>query len=166
MEKLSKGHIEFQRRKMNVKVAAQTLSSSVADAIEFLMKSGHPDFADAHGTIFFIRTVDQLFDLLNSRSPFGKGFTKPLFLHDAARWKGIVERSVNYLIKLTDKAGLPLIQHRRKCFVLGFITALTSIRDLSCHLLGRPENPFKYVLTYKMSQDHLELLFACIRGKN
>ena len=50
--KLSKGHIEFQRHKMNVKVAAQTLSSSVDDAIEFLMKSGHSELADAYGTIF------------------------------------------------------------------------------------------------------------------
>ena len=33
-------------------------------------------------------------------------------------------------------------------------------------LLSREVEPFKYILTYKMSQDHLELLFACIRGKN
>ena len=26
--------------------------------------------------------------------------------------------------------------------------------------------PVKYILTYKMSQDHVELLFSCIRGKN
>ena len=75
------------------------------------------------GPLFFIRIVDQLLDLLNSRSPFDKGFKKPLFLHDATRWKGIVERYVNYLIKLTDKAGLPLVKHRRKRFALGFITA-------------------------------------------
>ena len=164
--RLAKGHIEFQRHKMNVKVAAQTLSSSVADAIEFMMKSGHPDFADAQGTIRFIRVIDQLFDLLNSRSPFGKGFKKPLFLHDSARWKSTVQKSISYLIKLSDKSGTPLIKHRRKTFVLGFIVALTSIRDLACLLLARSEHPFKYVLTYKCSQDHLELLFACIRGKN
>ena len=35
--KISKGHIEFHRQKMNVKVAAETLSSSVADAIQYLM---------------------------------------------------------------------------------------------------------------------------------
>ena len=70
---------------MNVKVAAQTPSSSVADAKEFLMKSEYPDFVDAHRVILFIRTVDQLFYVLNSRIPFGKGFKKPLFLHDAGR---------------------------------------------------------------------------------
>ena len=77
-----------------------------------------------------------------------------------------VERSTIYLIKLTNKSGIPLIQHRRKCFVLGFIISLTSIRDLAVHLLTRAENSFKYILTYKMCQDHLELLSACIRGKN
>ncbi|CAK8674242.1 unnamed protein product [Clavelina lepadiformis] len=38
---LSVSHIEFQKHKMKVKFAAQTISSSVADAIEFLMKYGH-----------------------------------------------------------------------------------------------------------------------------
>ena len=79
--KLSKGHIEFQRQKMNFKVAAQTLSSSVADAIEYLMTSGHPKFADAEGTIRFICIIDKLFDQFNSRNPFGKGFKKPLSLY-------------------------------------------------------------------------------------
>ena len=81
------GHIGFQRHKMNVKVAAQTLSSSVADAINFLMKSAHPELVDAQGTIHFIRLVGQLFDLMNPRSPFRKGFKKPFFIHDSKRWK-------------------------------------------------------------------------------
>ena len=80
--KLGRSHTEFQRHKMNVKVAAQTLSSSVADALEFLMLAGHPNFTDASGTIRFIRIIDRLFDLMNSRSPFSKGYKKPLFLHD------------------------------------------------------------------------------------
>ena len=44
---------------MNVRLAAQTLSSSVADVIEFLDKSTHlPSFCDSHGTVKFIRTID------------------------------------------------------------------------------------------------------------
>ncbi|KAG5869148.1 hypothetical protein JTB14_031129 [Gonioctena quinquepunctata] len=35
--RLRKGHIEWRRQKMKVNLAAQTLSSSVADALEFLM---------------------------------------------------------------------------------------------------------------------------------
>ena len=33
-------------------------------------------------------------------------------------------------------------------------------------MLTRTDNLFRYVLTYKFSQDHIELLFSCIRGKN
>ena len=42
--KISNRHIAYHRHKMNVKISAQTLSSSVADAIEFLMLSNHPSF--------------------------------------------------------------------------------------------------------------------------
>ena len=48
---------------MKVKVAAQTLSSSVADALEFLLHFGHPLFSDAEGTIEFIRAIDKMFDI-------------------------------------------------------------------------------------------------------
>ena len=164
--KLSKKHIEFQRHKMNVKVAAQTLSSSVADAIEYLMHCQHPSFQGAEGTILFIRTIDKLFDMLNSKSPFGKGFKKPLRLGDQDFWQKSFDEAITYLSKLTDFNGTPLLKHRRKTFVLGLITASKSIVSLSQELLTLPENPFKYVLSYKFSQDHLELLFACIRGRN
>jgi len=164
--KLAKGHIEFQRQKMNVKVAAQTLSSSVADAIEYLMTSGHPKFADAEGTIRFIRIIDKLFDLLNSRNPFAKGFKKSLCLYDAARWNSTIDTSISYLLSLTDKSGVPLIRHRRKTFILGFIAASKSVRELAYLLLTRKDNPFQYILACKFPQDHLELLFACIHGKN
>ncbi len=42
---------------------------------------------------------------------------------------------------------------------------MCSVLSISQSLLQRDENPFKYILTYKFSQDHIELLFACIRGK-
>ena len=72
--KLSNQHVEFERHKMHVKIAAQTLSSSVADAIDFLSIAHQPGYEDCSGTVKFIRTIDRLFDLLNSRNPFGKGF--------------------------------------------------------------------------------------------
>ena len=32
-------------------------------------------------------------------------------------------------------------------------------------MFSLPTNPFKYLLTYKFSQDHIELLFSCIRSR-
>ena len=44
--------------------------------------------------------------------------------------------------------------------------ASLSISDIANHLLSKAINPFSFILTYKFSQDNLELLFAFIRGKN
>jgi len=164
--KLSKSHVQFHRHKMNVRIAAQTLSSSVADALQFLMDSGHPDCSDAAGTIHFIRVIDRLFDIFNIKSLYGKGFKTPLFKNNFNMWNSVIQKSIRYLSSLTDVNNVPMLQHRRKTFVLGMIINSRSIISLGCTLLNRADNTFKYLLTYKTSQDHLELLFACIRGKN
>ena len=54
--KFSAQHLQFQKHKMNVRLAAQTLSSSVADAIEFLDVSMKlPHFKNSQATVNFIR---------------------------------------------------------------------------------------------------------------
>lgn len=54
--KLSKKHLDWKNMKMKVRLAAEVLSSSVADALEYL--SIHdPRFKDAGATIEFIRKV-------------------------------------------------------------------------------------------------------------
>ena len=59
---------------MNVSLAAQTLSSSVAAAIDFLRKESQVEnFAGSEATTDFIRKVDLAFDLLKSRNPLAKG---------------------------------------------------------------------------------------------
>jgi hypothetical protein len=63
---------------MKVKTAAQTFSSSVADALQYLMNAKHPKFLDAQPTIKFIRNFNRMFDILNARNPHGKGFKQPI----------------------------------------------------------------------------------------
>lgn len=94
--KLGKSHIEWENKKMNVKIAAQTLSSSTADALEFLQKQGLEEFANCGETIIFIRTKDRIFDFLNTSNPFGKGYKKPIFLNN---------------IQLLESKLLPLIEY-------------------------------------------------------
>ena len=147
--KLSKKHIAFQRHKMNVSIAAQTLSSSVADALEFLMLANHPYFADAGGTIKFIRVIDKLFDLLNSRNLHAKGFKRPLKAIDKALWLNTIKESTEYLSQLKTYQGVSILKHRRKTFALGLITTAFSIRDIAKELLFRSIDPFPFLLTYK-----------------
>ena len=67
---------------------------------------------------------------------------------------------------MTDANGAPLIKHRRKTFVLGLIVAAKFLQHLAYEILTLNVHPFKFCLTYKLSQDHLKLLFSCIRGMN
>ena len=72
---LNINHIVWQRHKMEVNLAVQTLSSSVANALEFLNDDFKvPDFKGCGPTMQFIRKIDRVFDILNSRNPYGKGF--------------------------------------------------------------------------------------------
>jgi hypothetical protein len=164
--KISTEHIEFERHKMNVSLAAQTLSASVANAIEFLDKVLQmSEFEESAATVKFIKIVDRLFDTLNSRNPHGKGFKQPLKNVNIPHWENSLETTAQYLLNLKSSSGQLLITHRRKTFILGFVITIKSTIEMAKQMLTLPQDPFKYVLTYKYSQDHIELLFSCIRAK-
>ena len=54
--------------------------------------------------------------------------------------------------------------HRCKTFVIECVTTILSTIEMADEMFNM-ENPFKYLLTHKFSQDHIELLFSCIRAK-
>ena len=168
--KLSSNHLKFQKHKMNVRLAAQTLSSSVANAIEFLDKSSQlPTFCDSHGTVKFICTIDRVFDMLNSRNPIAKGFKTPLRPNSKDTWEEIFMSTANYLLALKthtpEGTGQLLSTSQRKTFVIGFVACIKSTISMATEMFSLSTNPFKYLLTYKFSQDHVELLFSCIRSR-
>jgi len=78
--KLSKEHINFYNKKMNVRLAVQIISSSVADAIDFLRKAGNQDFINSEATTEFIRIFDRLFDITNVRNSWGTVIQIPFII--------------------------------------------------------------------------------------
>ena len=158
--KLNLQHIVFKNKIMNVALAAQTLSSSVADAIDYLRKIGHPAFQGSEETVKFIRTIDRTFDLLNSRNPYGKGYKQPIRPESLNYYEGLVLELSKYISSLSID-GTPILNHRRKTFAVGFMACLKSLLPLSSSLFTCG---LKYFLSYKISQDHIELLFNCIRN--
>ncbi len=166
--KLSPKHLEFEKHKMKVNLAAQTLSSSVADAIENLDNVMElPNFKDSQETVIFCRTIDRLFDMLNSRNPLGKGYKQPLRLNTQDIWESTLRSTADYLLSLkTDTVPAQLLStHPRKTFIIGFVADIKSTIEMAHEMLSSTNNPFKYVLTYKYSQDHVELFFSCIRAQ-
>ena len=109
---------------MNVRLAAQTLSSSVANAIEFLEKSLKlPEFQNSNGTVEFLRTIDKLFDMLNSRNPLGNGFKTPLKLVNKSVWEEIFTSSAHYLLSLKTDTETPQLLSKSHCSSLLLLLA-------------------------------------------
>lgn len=148
---------------LQVALAAQTLSSSVADGLEFASELGYPDLRQVGATALFVRVFDQLFDVLNSRTPAATGYKAPVTRNNLPDIECLFRDSETFIMSL-EIDDRPIVQTNKKTGFLGFIFCMRSLFLLSKELLFRFESPFAYVLSYKMSQDHLELLFNSIRG--
>ncbi|GFR58231.1 THAP domain-containing protein 9 [Elysia marginata] len=164
-KKLTNKHINFNNVKMKVNIAAQTLSSSVATAIDHLRDDLKlPQFQGSEETCAFIRHIDRLFNLLNCKNPFAKGFKAALSERNQGNWKPFLQNIQLYLLSLQEPSGLPLHQGRRNQCVLGFMITARSTLKLAEDLLGKES--YRYLLTYKFSQDHIEMFFGKIRQRS
>ena len=161
--KLTSKHIHFQKQKMNVKLAAQTLSNSVAKALQYAQLIKCKGFDDCQGTVQLISLIDKMFDVFNSRTPAAKGFKGPLSLGNLESVSSFLLEARAVLLNLRDMTGKKLCEGKRKICVLGFVFNIDSLLQLASELIVGPSAPMRYLLTYKFSQDHLELLFSAIR---
>lgn len=105
--------------------------------------------------------MDTAFDVLNSKSQFGKRNRSGISAENLDKISQCCSDFSSYLLALQTKEGAPLHKSRRKTFVLGFICTFTSILSLAKLLLR--EEGFEYILTFRFSQDHIETLFSKIR---
>lgn len=53
---------------------------------------------------------------------------------------------------------------KRRTPFIGLLCTINSVVAVYDDLVGKPEAPLKYLLTYKLSQDHLQLFFGAIRS--
>ena len=162
--KVRSAHIQWQKQKMKVNIAAQTLSRSVADALEFLEEQGLRQFKGCSATARFIRKVDYLFDVLNSRNPLARNFKAPLRPQNEHLWRPFLTDAYTYLSSITDAHGKLMYLTPRKTPFLGFLIGIKSAIFMFDHLVAAESPKLKYLLTYKMSQDHLELFFCAMRS--
>lgn len=68
-----------------------------------------------------------------------------------------------YIKKLRLK-DTPVIKLQRKVVYLGFLICIESVKSLYKTYV-KEKNLLKFILTYKLSQDHLELFFGSIRSR-
>lgn len=161
-------HLQWRKQKMKVHLAAQLFSRSVADAMEFCEQGLKlEEFKGCSATVEFVRTVDAAFDVLNSRNPLGKGYKAPIKPSTKHRAETILKDAETLLRQLKvqqyDKM-VPLHTTKKKTTIYGFIANGISALNIYNELVERTDAPCRYLLTYKLSQDHSALLL-CHKSK-
>ena len=148
-----------------VNLAVQTLSASVANAIKFLRDSNNPDFIGSECTEEFIRLMDRAFDMLNTRNIVTKGFKQALNQSNMVFYISFLNMIGPYLCSITDNNGHLIISSKRKTGFLGIIVSMMSVVSIGQKHITFADIPhaIRFLPTYKLSQDHLELLFNAIR---
>ena len=117
------------------------------------------EFQGCEETIAFLRLINQLFNILNSRNPLGKGYKAALTQKNENYWHHFLADAVTYLSKVTNTDGKPLHSTQRKTPFIGFIIAIVSVEGIFEYLIVQ-KKWLKYLLTYKLSQNSLELFSA------
>ncbi|KYN04403.1 THAP domain-containing protein 9 [Cyphomyrmex costatus] len=115
------------------------------------------EFYGSEATTEFLYMFDRIFDLMNSRNIFGKDYNKtPLKWSNLKYWNEIFVETEQYIRTLRGQV--------RKTFALGFLINICSFRNFAMYLLCPDgDKCFTYFLTYKCSQDQIELYFSCLR---
>ncbi|GBN12744.1 DNA transposase THAP9, partial [Araneus ventricosus] len=164
--KIRNRHIQWYNEKMKVKLAAQTLSESVANALDWLANDlKKAEFKGCDATVRFIRLFDKLFDSLNSRNLLSKGFKSPIKMDNAKTFFDFYNECDLYLRNLTiSKDGINVVSSKWRTGFLGFLICIESVKGLYKSLIEPDESALSFLMTYKFSQDHLETFFSMIRS--
>lgn len=169
--KIRNRHIQWYNEKMKVKLAAQTLSKSVAHALSCLSndmqnKKIREAFKGCDATVRFINIFNDLFDSLNSRNLLSRGFKSPIKMGNAKQFYEFFHECENYIRGLTvSRDGIHLIDSKWKTGFLGFVICIKSVEGLFRRLVEPVDSPMSFLMTYKLSQDHLETFFSLIRSR-
>lgn len=162
--KLTKKHIQWDKNKMNVKLATELFSKSVADSFEYLRKHNFDGFANCEGTVELVRTSNDLFDIFNSKGIGDKTpFKNAISQTNAAEIFEYLDKAYEYLKSM--KIGDRSIFKTRKA--TGFKGYLINIHSIRCaYEMYVQTGLLEYLPTYQMSQDGLESLFGRVRSLN
>ncbi|EZA48371.1 THAP domain-containing protein [Ooceraea biroi] len=162
--KLRTGHIEYHKKKMNVRFAAQIFSSSVANALQMCRSVLHIDkFAQSEATEEFLQMMNDLFDIFNSRNLRQKFYERPINPDNYESVLYKLKECKEYLLNLKFENGQLVVRSNRKTGVLGFLINIESLKMLYQDICDK-EQILPYIPLYQISQDHLEIFFGCIRA--
>ncbi|XP_036709243.1 DNA transposase THAP9 isoform X1 [Balaenoptera musculus] len=163
MERIPRKLANLKNHILKMNCAAQLFSESVASALECLLSLGLPPFQNCIGTVQFLRLINNLFDIFNSRNYYGKGLKGPLLPETFNKINHVLIEAKTIFVTLSDTSNNQIIKGKRKLGFLGFLLNAESLKWLYQNYVSPKVMPFPYLLTYKFSQDHLELFLKMLR---
>lgn len=158
--KLTAGHVYVGPfSKMKVKLATQIFSHSVSSAMHTLISLMELPPAALH-TATFVKKINDMFDVMNSRSIYDKGYKRAIVVEDRNKLNLIQEyvqwvSSWKFSARGVDKSSLPVKE--------GLLITLQSLHDLCEYLFDNCG--FKSFCAARCNQDCVENLFSVIRQK-
>lgn len=148
---------------MNVRLAAQVLSNSVGDALLYL-KNEDVEFKGCEATAQFCHMINNAFDIMNSRKLYSdKPYNNAISSKTFSQYKTFTNQFTDYIETLELEDDVKIVESKIKTGFKGIIMGLHSALDLFELLVSK--NHLTFLLTYKLSQDHLETLFSAIRSR-
>lgn len=176
--KFSPRHIHFRNEIMKVHLGTRSMSRSVANTLKLCNEIVTSSlFIDTEGTINFITILNNLFDILNSKSSDSYGLKKPISEENSVEVFDHLETARSYILGLSihikyrhlfpkhttiNVVKTRIVESRNRTGFLGLLICIESIQYLFTLLVkGRL---LKYLQTYRLSQDNVEILFGHIKG--
>lgn len=163
LHNLTKKHIEYTKCKMNVRIAAETLSNSVANSMQHLLDKGYDQFSKSSATIKFIRFINDVFDIMNTKDiNRGNEFKNAINPTNKVKIFTFFDELTDYLKKIKLPDGNLVINSKNRTAFRGFIINMANFKSIYEELVE--SNLLNCLPTFKFSQDHLESFFGRIRS--
>lgn len=125
--------------------------------------------------IKYLESFNNLFDVLNSRNWNGKTYRMPLGQTTKEKYFQLLDEAeicirglqiddpiINKKKKTIKAQRIPLIASKWRTGFVGFVVGIEGLRQMFKNHID--SNALKFLLTFKLSQDHLDTLFALIRS--
>lgn len=162
--KLTRKHIYYYNEKMNVKLASQVLSSSVSCALTFC-ETLDSEFTNVKPTAEFCMIMNNAFDILNCRTKYSKSpFNLALSPSTFDKYLYFTNQFEKYVHSLMLSSGQKVVDSLTKTGFVGIVWGLKNLMNYYTFLKNKMYE-IEYILSYKLSQDHLETFFSSIRSR-
>lgn len=164
--KLTRRHINWNEQPMNVKLAVQTISKSVADSLEQLRKDDYEEFKDSEATEEFLRFFNDAFDILNfaEKSETDDRYKKAICEATAEEIFSFADTFKEYITRLEVRfktKNVPVLKSTIQRGFFGFYHNFTSLKGIYEDFVLN--GPLKTFYPFQFSQDHLESFFSLVR---